>query len=320
LLATGNDNNPTNESYLDSESFTQQEESAHQVMVPSSFFHILLQDDIKTQSTVFLIEASSQKAYLITFSVSDPITADNKESVDFRIIREFNIATGKQKGSKSYEWDLRTPQGVYYITQYRAADTLAPKYGPAAFVLDYPNVLDRLHNRSGSGIWIHGTDRVSFIDQDSEGCIRLKNEEIVELTDLLKPSQTPVIIVDKIVWTTLSQLISDQKEFIDAFQNWHQAWLNNDIEKYLRFYDRSFYAPYHKMDLVRWSTAKRIIAQENPPTEISFSNLSFHYFQGELVVTAHQLYNSAQNSDTGLKTLLWHRLEDKWQILIEDWE
>src|SRR3989338_108056 len=75
---------------------------------------------------------------------------------NFRIIDKFNILLGKNSGDKEIAGDMKTPVGVYKIIAAKNDDELAPMYGPKAFVLNYPNALDKKSGKTGSGIWIHG--------------------------------------------------------------------------------------------------------------------------------------------------------------------
>ena len=64
-----------------------------------------------------------------------------------------NIIVGKL-GQKFKEGDLKTPIGVYsLVNKIKPKDSF---YGPLAFVTSYPNLYDKLNNRNGHGIWIHG--------------------------------------------------------------------------------------------------------------------------------------------------------------------
>ena len=87
-----------------------------------------------------------------------------------------------------------TPGGVYYIKELlQPADPNGP-YGPYAYGLSgFSNVIDEF--RGGDGvIGIHGTNEPGAIGTDvSHGCIRMRNEAILELVPVL-PLGTPVHI------------------------------------------------------------------------------------------------------------------------------
>jgi murein L,D-transpeptidase YafK len=68
-------------------------------------------------------------------------------------------------------------------------------YGPCFLMLNYPNSEDKKRGRTGSGIGIHGTnDPISLGNPATSGCIRMRNVEIVWLSQWLKRG-TPVKIL-----------------------------------------------------------------------------------------------------------------------------
>jgi hypothetical protein len=84
-----------------------------------------------------------------------------------------------------------TPLGHFYVRD-RLTSYASPFYGPVAFgtsarsaATDWP---------AGSFVGIHGTDRPDLVPgRVSHGCIRLRNDDILELSRLM-PVGTPVII------------------------------------------------------------------------------------------------------------------------------
>jgi lipoprotein-anchoring transpeptidase ErfK/SrfK len=91
---------------------------------------------------------------------------------------------------------LPTPTGRYYIVELLKQPDPAGPYGPYAFGTSaFSKVL--YHFGGGPGqIGIHGTDeRASVGQNESHGCIRLRNRDIVRLAHVL-PLGTPITIVD----------------------------------------------------------------------------------------------------------------------------
>jgi len=275
-------------------------------MIPNSFLNLYFTP--QNEWTVFIAELSTQKALLVSFK---------KEPVDLKIIKEFPISSGKQKGSKRSEWDLRTPKGFYQITQFRPQHTLQEKFGTGAFILDYPNALDRTLRKTGSGIWIHGTDRMNFIDYDSEGCIRLKNEDILFLTQHLKPNQTPVFIVDKIEWLNNEEISSKKKVWKDRYDIWINSQINQDFSGYIKLYHPTFFAPELKMDIGRWTLLQRDRFRQNQPVNLSFSDLKIIYQNGFLLMLGREEYNLAEENKSTRKNILWQMINQQWFIVLE---
>ena len=88
-----------------------------------------------------------------------------------------------------------TPTGTYFITELLKQPDPAGPYGPYAFGLSAHSGVLQHFGRGGNGqIGIHGTDQPQLIGTDaSHGCVRLRNADIIWLTQRL-PLGTPVII------------------------------------------------------------------------------------------------------------------------------
>ena len=113
------------------------------------------------------------------------------------LIKTYKVAIGKNPGDKQRKGDMRTPIGDFKIVQIQDSkswkydfpdDNLGPidgAYGPW-FI--------RLKTPKWTGIGIHGThDPKSIGIMASTGCIRLRNEDIIELKNMVKIG-IPVII------------------------------------------------------------------------------------------------------------------------------
>ncbi len=112
-------------------------------------------------------------------------------------IFETVIATGKNTGNKEKIGDMKTPEGVFKIVNIEDShdwthdfedDTLgvlSDVYGPYFIRLDTPGF---------KGIGIHGThDDKSLGRNASEGCIRMQNEELLKLVELVAIGTVVVI-------------------------------------------------------------------------------------------------------------------------------
>ena len=85
-----------------------------------------------------------------------------------------------------------TPGGLFYIRSLIASTN--PVYGPYAYGLSGFSEVHESFNGGPGDIGIHGTDDPSAIGSDvSNGCIRLRNEDITRLAPML-PYATPVEI------------------------------------------------------------------------------------------------------------------------------
>lgn len=103
---------------------------------------------------------------------------------------------GEIEGDKQIEGDLKTPEGVYFVRGKIQVPLDFAMYGNHAYALNYPNPIDRLRGKTGSGIWIHSKgDPIK--GQFTQGCVAIDLANIKALDEYLKPG-TPVIIAQGI--------------------------------------------------------------------------------------------------------------------------
>lgn len=162
------------------------------------------------------------------------------------------MSIGENGVGKTRPWDRRTPIGIYFVSDELDTATLHPKYGVMAFPLDYPSTWDRLHERSGDGIWLHGVDEKDGQRPplDTDGCLALPNASLLEIADDIVPLSTPVIIARQMRWADrgdLAELGSDLQAAVDA---WAQSYKSGDLHRYFSLYDDDFV--YRGMDRTEW--------------------------------------------------------------------
>ena len=112
-------------------------------------------------------------------------------------VREFECIHGRVEGDKQKQGDLKTPEGVYFLTKVITQKLDFMEYGPYAVALNYPNPADRLRRKTGSGIWLHSKGR-KITGITTRGCLAIDKGEIMEIAPLLKPG-TPIIVAEKAV-------------------------------------------------------------------------------------------------------------------------
>ncbi len=115
-----------------------------------------------------------------------------RQSDHYQVIRELSVSIGLIQGNKVKRGDFRTPEGIYKVIGIKFDEELAPKYGPMAFVLSYPNGRDKLLGKTGSGIWLHGTGQ-KILTPDTKGCVELTDEGILDLSAFVA-YKTPIFI------------------------------------------------------------------------------------------------------------------------------
>jgi hypothetical protein len=140
---------------------------------------------------VFLVDLEASRAYLLKNQGGVPTW-----------VADYYVSIGKSGFGKSAEGDQRTPVGLYQITGTLSGNALGDFYGPRAWFLNYPNHFDRSLNRSGGGIWFHGTPKLIY-DLDpltSNGCIVFANEDIEEINKRLRGRSAQVFLTPNVKW------------------------------------------------------------------------------------------------------------------------
>ena len=124
-------------------------------------------------------------------------------------LSDYYITMGRAGAGKEREGDLKTPVGVYQIDGYIPGGQLHARYGAGALTTNYPNSLDRFLNRTGYGIWLHGTEPgwINRGPRASEGCLTLSNPDFEQLLIQLGSHQdVPVVIDDAPRWIKTQDL------------------------------------------------------------------------------------------------------------------
>ena len=109
---------------------------------------------------------------------------------------EYGIACGKNYGQKYKVGDMKTPEGMFYVSGIEDASGRTHDFGDGRGAIPgaYGPYFIRLDTPGHKGIGIHGThDPESIGTRATEGCIRLHNEDVAELAHLIYPG-TMVIV------------------------------------------------------------------------------------------------------------------------------
>ncbi len=158
---------------------------------------------------------------------------------NYNLIETFRVTTGKKRGDKQREGDLKTPEGVYFFIDIIDGSNLPSRYGVMAIVTDYPNPFDRLKKKTGSGIWLHATDEPERIKRafDSRGCVVVTNNDIVRLSQWIELMETPMIIVEKVDYIREKGLSSLREEVFGFLERWRSAMEEGKKGVFLSLYE-----------------------------------------------------------------------------------
>jgi murein L,D-transpeptidase YafK len=264
-------------------------------------------------------------------SVTDVLVADTGSATLYRFSVSGNrviaqderyMSIGQNGAGKQRAWDRKTPLGVYFITHRLDTSKLDTKYGDAAYPLDYPNAWDRHLNRTGYGIWLHGVDRNQprRPPRDTDGCLSLPNEELLALTDYLRPMETPVVVARELRWLDAGDIERSRNEFHNALEAWRRSLEQQDLVSYLSLYDDEF--SHNGMDKDTWSAYRLGVFSARSLSAVSISNLLLlaDPEEPDLYLSRFtQVLTGTEGSVTTTKRLYWKRRPNaEWRIVSED--
>ncbi len=242
------------------------------------------------------------------------------------LVKSFQIATGKKAGDKETEGDFRTPEGIYNFIDFLTNKQLVAQsgaqgliYGAGAFVTDYPNPVDRILKKTGSGIWLHSTNDETRIDKglDSRGCVVTANNELMEVSKYLELNKTPIIIVQDLLYVNEKTFNTQRDELKKLVDNWLEAWRNKNIESYASFYHPVEFSD-SKGKFAAYKAYKKAVFSNPGQPKIDLDHISILKSKNYAVITFTQTYQSKTINDTGRKLLYLRQDENyNWKIVSE---
>lgn len=159
----------------------------------------------------------------------------SKEDMSLRLIdykgRELDryaIACGKNYGNKERVGDLKTPEGMFHISNIENAANWKHDFGDGLGNISgaYGPFFIRLEVPGHKGIGIHGTHKPESIGtRDTEGCIRLNNKDLETLVKkchigmavFIAPSYADIVKSGKV--DSLKLVIKDHEKSITPTKN-----------------------------------------------------------------------------------------------------
>jgi murein L,D-transpeptidase YafK len=271
------------------------------VKVPASMLYIGEQ----APSYAFLVDKSAQRLHLYRQEADGP-----------KLVKTFVCATGENSGGKKSRGDKRTPEGVYFFTRVIESKNLSSIYGIRAFPMDYPNLFDRMDSLRGDGIWLHGTDK-ALTPYSTNGCIVLDNRDVAELSQYLRLRQTPIIIEEKILYTTLKELNEERERFRAYLAQWKRSWETKQLDEYMSFYSKDFQSK--GLNWKSWRDYKYRLIQQYKNIQITIDPPTLLTHNRNVVAAFFQSYRSDRYFNEGTKRLYFTPEGNDWKIIGEEW-
>lgn len=243
-----------------------------------------------------------------------------REDGKYEVLKTYRAITGKDPEDKKTIGDLRTPEGIYFVTGRIDDKDLPSKYGRAAFTLDYPNIFDQRERKSGYGIWIHATDDPKRLLNpfDTEGCVVVSNEDLLELESLLSPFEVPVVITKEMVRVAEGEIATPRAKALEMIEAWRESWETSNFDSYMGFYSKNFRSLGKSRE--GWQRYKKNISRARAgDITVTLSEPKILAFEDQLLVVFLQDYRSKSHSDHGRKFLYLQWEGDRYRIIAEKW-
>lgn len=277
-------------------------------MVPAGLIHL----DPLQHPYVAAVDASRSRLYWF----ANRTDANGQPRLE--LLMDTYISVGSQGVGKQREGDGRTPLGVYFIQKNLSGDTLPDLFGVGALTLNYPNAVDVMRKRTGSGIWLHGTPSTQYsrAPEATDGCVVLSNPEMARLLGLGALRLTPVLIGREIQWQPAEQANEERGALISRLQGWNQSRTQDDDLLLRRHYSERFERDGLGLDHW-WSRLRPTVRSRtgSKPLEM-LSALRWRDEDEMMVVTWLDPNRSTPQRNEYLRTY-WVSEAGQWKIIFE---
>lgn len=238
--------------------------------------------------------------------------------LQLELIKETYVSVGINGVGKVKEGDGKTPLGVYFIQKNLPGATLPDLFGAGALTLNFPNAVDAMRNKTGSGIWLHGTPSAQYsrAPEATDGCVVLANAEMEQLLNLPGWRMTPVVIADKLDWIQAGQVPETYASFKPTLRQWLSDRQNADTDQLKTHYSTRFERD--ALDLEHWwPKLMQSVAGQRKPKPLEVVSV-LHWNDGEdtMVVTMSDPNIKDKRQPVFLRTY-WQKEAGQWKLVFE---
>jgi murein L,D-transpeptidase YafK len=237
-------------------------------------------------------------------------------------LTDYYITQGKLGVDKVKAGDQRTPLGVYYITGRIDRKKLPEFYGSGALPLNYPNEWDKVNNRSGYGIWLHGTppDTYSRPPLASDGCVVLTNDDFEKLAASAEPGSTPVVIAQQVEFVDRAKWQAERAQANAMVEAWRRDLERMEPAALLTHYSNVRFKSTQGQDLTAWYAKNRLVVPASIGLQVKLNDMTFFRYPGreDMIVASFTQDNLAGKTHSSLrKRQYWMQENGQWKIVHE---
>ncbi len=238
----------------------------------------------------------------------------------FEVKKVYASIYGEAEGDKLVEGDLKTPEGVYFVTHKipYALDFL--EYGTGAYGLNYPNPVDRMKQKTGGGIWVHSKGE-PISGQATRGCVAVDLDDFADVAQFL-PNGTAVVLSDSFSPDKVNPNTSDAtaNALIQRTQEWNKAWASRS-NTFFDFYDEQKYTLAQRQSFRAFRAQKESLFSRLAWIEILHGDVYVLEGTDYWVTYFDQLYSAPNLSSEGIRRLYWQQdANGEFKVVGMEWQ
>ncbi len=268
---------------------------------------------------LLLTEHPNNPSVLLTVNKEEQQTFLFAQKSPLALLGKYTCTTGSKPGDKLRRGDLRTPEGVYFVEKRITSGLDFELYGGKAYPLNYPNPVDKLKGKTGSGIWLHGRGK-PLVPRDTKGCVALDNKDLGQLEASLALG-TPVVIAREVDWSRGPSPEQEQAKtaLVERVQDWAASW-ERKSDDFFGFYDAERYTKSRGQAFRHFADHKRNVFSRTPWLQVLLHDIRVVEGPDYWVTYFQQYYRTPEIASQGLKRLYWQKDESgEFRIVGREW-
>lgn len=235
-----------------------------------------------------------------------------------KVLTDLPCVTGQRSGDKKSRGDMRTPEGVYFIERRLTQGLNFDMYGDQAFTLNFPNPVDKLRQKTGSGIWIHGRGN-EIKPSETRGCVVLKTADLRRIQSELSPG-TPVAIADSVHFSEQPGASArDYEAILDRVEAFSKDW-QRESPDFFKLFDPEKYT-LSSENFARFKEHKLMVWKAQPWLQVASLDVRVLPGPDYWVTYFKQYYRTPSMRSEGYKRIYWQKdKKGEFRIVGMEWK
>jgi hypothetical protein len=292
-------------------------ELREQIAIRWHYWHTIREDRKDLWPAALLQLSEQQKLALYMDIPAARLMVYENDRGQLREVGNFYASIGIEGFEKRREGDQKTPVGVYRIIGFIPGHKLHERYGSGALPIDYPNELDQFYERTGDGIWVHGTEPgfVNRAPRASDGCLSLANGDFIALHRLIgNTASVPVVIDPAPEWIAPTELHRRRGLLKRTIIGWFKARVESDTP----VLDRLYALSHRNISLRHRGKAQPSSNFSGLATDLRLADTQLLAYPGEERLYVADLWLTHESQiELGIRQYWHHTDRGKWKIIGE---